>query len=311
MTEQGKNWDIPYAMNQGRHDQDNQGGVCFTFDCAYHPLAFQLAETYPKFKQLLCDIAIEGAGKWLSRQKETVSVDYKVMKRLRCKGTDPGSIVVSEKALNDPKSTPSFSSEPRIDMQTAGPKLFTEMLSQQAKDRKQANLSSISEEAEEEKPETTEEIEPTSVQIPKFKLVQSSEMDFGDFIDSKVVPKKRPKSLLVEISVPFLKKVAEAKIDISEQKLVFDVKNLYYLEVKLPFPVLSELGTAKFDLKRKALKVNLPVVQLEEKNPLESEKASDSNPGISESEEKIREKKRRKIQFNILKKEKKANLTQF
>jgi len=46
--------------------------------------------------------------------------------------------------------------------------------------------------------------------------------------------------------------------------LVFDAKGVYYLEKKLDYEVVEDQASAKFDRKRKELKIVLPIVQLKE-----------------------------------------------
>ena len=46
--------------------------------------------------------------------------------------------------------------------------------------------------------------------------------------------------------------------------MIFDVTDLYYLEVKLQYDVEDEKANAKFDRKRKELKIILPIVQVAE-----------------------------------------------
>jgi len=58
------------------------------------------------------------------------------------------------------------------------------------------------------------------------------------------------------------------------REFVFSVPNVYYLELHLRFEVVGEQGKAKFDGKRKILRVSLPVVQ-----PTEQE------TGVEEGEE--------------------------
>ena len=42
--------------------------------------------------------------------------------------------------------------------------------------------------------------------------------------------------------------------------LIFDAKNLYYLEISLQFEVFEDKADAKFDRKRKELRITLPIV---------------------------------------------------
>lgn len=50
------------------------------------------------------------------------------------------------------------------------------------------------------------------------------------------------------------------ELDINEQNLSLNVPNLYQLDLKLPYPVLDQDGTAKFDKATKTMVIVLPVV---------------------------------------------------
>ena len=49
-------------------------------------------------------------------------------------------------------------------------------------------------------------------------------------------------------------------LDISESDLILSVPNKYLMDIKLPFPVLDQEGTAKFDKMKRELTVVLPVI---------------------------------------------------
>ena len=48
-------------------------------------------------------------------------------------------------------------------------------------------------------------------------------------------------------------------LDINENILILNVPEIYYLEVKLPLPIVNEEANAKFEHKRKILKMTLPI----------------------------------------------------
>lgn len=49
------------------------------------------------------------------------------------------------------------------------------------------------------------------------------------------------------------------KLDINEGKLILDVPEKYFLDIKLPYMVLFEQGKAKFEQKSKTLKIEVPL----------------------------------------------------
>jgi dynein assembly factor 2, axonemal len=202
--DQGGNWQVPYAMGQPRHDQDKKGLNCLTLDCAFHPMAFQISTGSSKFMKLLCDTAVEAANKVLESQGEKVSQDYKLMKNLKCKGNTPGSIMVSEYRLKNPTDT-APTKEKTYKLSEEGPKLYKELISTQMKQKQKDNLEKTEEPEVPEKEERQEEIiNEKGIALPKHKVVYSSSVDLGEFIDSRYKSYKRPKDAVVTIQVPRL-----------------------------------------------------------------------------------------------------------
>lgn len=88
------------------------------------------------------------------------------------------------------------------------------------------------------------------------------------------------------------------KLDINENNLILDIPKKYYLDIKLTYPVLSEIGNAKYDPKNKKLKIFLVINQsklsefMKEKEPeppkieeLPQIKQEENSNIISEGEE--------------------------
>ena len=86
---------------------------------------------------------------------------------------------------------------------------------------------------------------------PKFKLLHSADVDLADFLETRARNNPRPKSLILVIEVPWMEKLSDVKLDVNENLVTFEVKDLYYLEVKLSYPVVVDDTTAKFDRGKK------------------------------------------------------------
>lgn len=204
----GGNWQVPYAMGHARHDQDNKGQNCFTFDCAFNPLALQISETSPKFLKLLCDTSISGANTQLQSQGEKVSEDYKLMKNLKCKGGTPGSIMVAEHRMKDPNQ-PIKEKEKTYKLSEEGPKLYKELISSQITNKRKEQDEKLKSEtlaAENEKNEVKEEVlqKINGLYIPKHKVLYSSPVDLGEFMENRYKAYKRPKEVVIVIEVPLI-----------------------------------------------------------------------------------------------------------
>lgn len=205
---EGGNWQIPYAMGHPRHDQDRHSKTCLTFDCAFNPLCFAIAETSSKFMKLLCDTCIDAANQVMQAQDEKFSQDYKLMKNLKCKGTTPGSIMVNENRLKNPKD-PAPPKEKTYKLSEEGPKLYKELMSTQMKskiDEKTKEQKAQGEE-DDQKDKGQDEIEKKNengIPIPKYKIVYSSPIDLGEFIESRLKQYRRPKEAVITFHVPKL-----------------------------------------------------------------------------------------------------------
>jgi hypothetical protein len=258
-AKEGGTWSLPYAMGHPRHDQDKTGAHCLTLDCALNPYAFQVAKQSAQFQKLICDTAINAADTMLKPQGERVSQDYKLLKKLKCKGGTPGSILVSESALKDPANAPKAPAEERkYSLQEEGPKLYRELISQQMKQEKE-NQVKITEEKEESEEEKEEVI--TGIVAPKYKLTYSYNVDLGDYIDTRERKTQHPKDINITIHVPRLEKLSEANIDMKNRLLTFEVSGVYYLEIRMNNDVDEDAAKARFDRKRKEVKITLPIIR--------------------------------------------------
>lgn len=277
-NKEGGTWSLPYAMGHPRHDQDKSGAHCLTLDCAFNPYAFQVAKQSAQFQKLICDTAINAADTMLKPQGERVSQDYKLLKKLKCKGGTPGSILVSESALKDPANAPKAPAEERkYSLQEEGPKLYRELISQQIKQEKE-NQMKITEEKEEEKEEVI-----TGIIAPKYKLTYSYNVDLADYIDTRERKTQHAKEINITIHVPRLEKLSEAKIDMKNRLLTFEVNGVYYLEIRMNNDVNEDAAKARFDRKRKEVKITLPIIRNNTQNKLEQTISSELIQEVKES----------------------------
>ena len=75
--------------------------------------------------------------------------------------------------------------------------------------------------------------------------------------------RKRPKSFTIKVVLPKVTKVKQiTKLEINQKELVLEVTDRYYLDIKMPLPVLKDSGSAKFDKKNRTLKVKMMVDKL-------------------------------------------------
>ncbi|EAR90920.1 pre-RNA processing PIH1/Nop17 protein (macronuclear) [Tetrahymena thermophila SB210] len=278
---QGQNWKLPYSAGKMRYDQTKDKEVCTTIDVAFHPYTFQLIHMNPRFQELVCQTALDAANLQMGERNEIISKDYKVLKNMKCKGGDPALLTVrvsgntgdhinqmKEKMGYQQQQQPGEQSEMQRRQNGEGyePTLYKEIINQkkeyteeQAKKREEQRRI---EEAQEVIQEDVEAIDGKSqpIQAPKYKIVYQYPVNYEDFLDRREeIQLKRPISFTVEISLPRANNISEIALDIEEKNLVLNVKEKYFLDIKLPYSVFPDDGNASFDKKKKVLKIKLPI----------------------------------------------------
>ena len=90
---------MPYHYSQGRPDRDANNALCYTYDCVFHPWVIDICHSATPehnfaFKKFVCDTAVDGLNKILSKHNEKASGDYKIMVNMKCKGGKPATLSV-------------------------------------------------------------------------------------------------------------------------------------------------------------------------------------------------------------------------
>ena len=140
-------------------------------------------------------------------------------------------------------------------------------------DTSQTEATTKKDDEEEESEKSSDEERPQGIVQPKYKVVHSYPHDMMDAWEgsrdtlesSKIHNKsKLPDSITVTIFAKHCESMKVAKLDINESTLVFEVPDLYYLDLNLKYQVNSEAGSAKFDKTKKTLTIRVPVTGLTE-----------------------------------------------
>jgi hypothetical protein len=115
------------------------------------------------------------------------------------------------------------------------------------------------------------EEKPEGIVQPKYKIVHSYPVDLGDawggYTTSqmdyeKMMKAKIPTDLTVTINVRWADSMKNSKLDINESTLLFEIPELYYLDLNLKYKCDPDSGSAKYDKAKKTLTIKLPVVGL-------------------------------------------------
>ncbi len=99
--------------------------------------------------------------------------------------------------------------------------------------------------------------------IPSYEIIERGEFDITDQnIQGLNRPSARPKFLLIRVKLPGIKSVKRIELDVSEERLALKSLHsnpVYNLCIKLPYPVMSDDGSAKFDKETCTLTIHIPV----------------------------------------------------
>lgn len=258
----GYTFELPYRVSKGRPDQDVKGDICTTYDVVFNPEVIKMTFAYSgEFLKFVCDTAIDGVNKVVANEGEKVSSDYKVMRKMRCKGGKPASITAKIETSN-----PIINSMDPSKHETA---LQKEIMSKSKGSQPQSKLEQIQEDQEDDsEDENSEELKRIEgISEPKFKVVYSYPVDVGECWEPPadvLKDRKFPNSLRVTIMTPFIESTNNADLDINEDTLMFKVPDIYDLMVKFKYKVDPDRGSAKFEKDKKRLVITLPIVGVTE-----------------------------------------------
>jgi len=104
-------------------------------------------------------------------------------------------------------------------------------------------------------------------------LQDSFQNTMGESVDDREamnkgqnLSKKIPTHLTVTIHVPHMDSAKQAKLDVNDANLIFEVPDLYYLDTPLYYQVDPAQGSAKFDKSKKAMVIKVPVTGMTEES---------------------------------------------
>lgn len=70
-----------------------------TYDVVFHPDVSKFC-VHEDFKKFTCDTAIDGVNRICQENKEKISMDYKVLKHINCKGERPHQMMFKLEVQN-------------------------------------------------------------------------------------------------------------------------------------------------------------------------------------------------------------------
>ena len=253
----GLYWQIPHSFSPPREELDKESKKCMVYDVVFHPDTYRMSDN-PQFKKMVEDTALDGIEKQFECKLDRHNVRRP---KLKYKG-NPVSTVIRTRADDNEQNTNKKESEGILkDM----PYPYGDLTSEELANNKNEDLKKKDAEKLSKASKTKSNIEKKEEMgytTPKYSIIHRSDMDIQEFRnapDSR--PSTKPKELVVSIELPLCKSATGVALDIFEDKMSLKSETpAYKLDIKLPYQVDDELGSAKFDKMRKLLIITLPVV---------------------------------------------------
>ncbi len=281
----GRNWSIPYTLGPMRMEADNKKSLVPTFDCCFHPLTLLYASKNAVYMDLIAATVIEGVKGQFKAANEDVEIDknYLVLKGIQYKNGKPPAMMIDRKKSSQLPTIASSSLSSSSKLPTES--MTTKEKCQENKGKSSAATTCLSKgfllkESKGRKKKHNDDSYTDNKQIsafdkgggktkdgeviPYYEIIESKEFDLSDNIEGLKNPSSRPKTLIIRIRLPGIHSAKSVDLDVSEERLALKCPrpdNKYSLSIKLPYPVLSDEGAAKFDKASHTLSVTLPVIR--------------------------------------------------
>jgi len=249
----GHQVNMPYSQGPPRPDKtEKKKENCMTADFAVGVGTFKEMEKRPQILKMIVDTATAALQQQFFKDHEEVMKDFTVLKNMKCKGDTPYLMSVQTSMLKKDKKRHRKSKKEREKAKEGITPGELRTMKKELDDKRKA------EETESEKDESEEEIEeeePDRVRVPVHKLIHQGIMDMGNFMESINGPmmdyamRKReiPENLKLVIQLPTVKAASEIDIEVTDDAVVVEVGNKFYLDLPLPYKIDSERGSCKFE----------------------------------------------------------------
>ncbi|CAD7970826.1 unnamed protein product [Amoebophrya sp. A120] len=268
-TEGGSQVSLPYSLSPPRVDQDSKKATCLTCDFGVSENSFAQCKQNPDFLRMIVDIATKNLSQNFLKGFEEVKNDFKVMKKIQCKGGKPYMMSVRTADLKQEKrkKKKKKASDPKNDGITPGE---LKEMKKDATKRLKNMMDDDDDSGDEEKDEKDAPEEQTKkIRVPQHSLIHQGELDFLEFdsiqkgLSQQTIPPRIPRNLKLVVKLPGINSASEIELDVQADNIVLETQ-YFYLDLPLPYVILPDDGSAKFDKPKKELQLVLPVAVNEE-----------------------------------------------
>lgn len=256
--EKGLNWQLPYVQSKPKHDYDRNRVICAVFDVIFHPDALHLAAKNAAFKRLLVDTACDAVCEAYDIKLDRCNLRFP---KMAYKGLTTPAVIRTKLATGTPVNVGSGAdiAEPTADKSAPHP--LHRVDSTESEDDKSSAGSTTCD-------ESNGRDKHFDYATPKYELIHRRHVEMHEFtheIDAKL-NLALPRELVLRVRLPLLGSAKHVVLDVNTKSvhLHCDHGARYWLDVKLPYEVDKQIGTAKFDAQQKVLTIALPVLRRKE-----------------------------------------------
>ncbi|XP_050093626.1 protein kintoun [Anopheles aquasalis] len=249
--QKGLRWSIPYAQSQPRKDYDNRNAECVVYDVMFHPDALHLASKNDGFRKLLNSTALDAVEGSFGVMLDRANLRFP---KLQYKGT-PKCTVMRERSAKDDATSERNEFVDKL-LASMPPVPNANETTDCTKDKENIDKPVGRKAQSGADPFYT---------TPEYKIVQCRDVGYEEMteeLDAKI-DVTIPRLLRVVITLPLLKSASDCALDVTKTALhlVSEKPARYKLELKLPYEVKENEGTAKFNVDEKTLSITLPVLR--------------------------------------------------
>lgn len=263
----GRRVHMPYSLSPPRVERDNKGEMCMTCDFAVSTWTFGQAIQRPQILKMMVDSAADGLGSKYLKGFEEVKKDFKVMRRIRCRG--PGGVplpmsVRGELLKKGKRRAPAPNSNgPSAVTPSELREMRKEAMAKTEAFRKREAGEDDSEVAP--PPKAEPEQQSNRIRVPQHKLVHVGHYEICDFMEAThhhnmlAENFSLPRELRLVVELPTVKHSSAISLDVTSCNVVIEVEGKYYLDLPLSYEIDEARGEAKFDKVKQVLTLELPV----------------------------------------------------
>lgn len=202
----------------------------------FHSKTLSKCASDSRFKELIISTAIEGIEKQF---KTVLDKKYKLPK-LKVKGVIPSTVIRVKKESKEEIITKAETSSEYL------AKILENQKNVKYEDTKDVKMQGKKAENK----------------IPEYTIVHQGVIsDYTDFTNAREKSGTRPDVLLLKVKLPKVESISQIELDTFEKCVELIVPGIYEVQISLPFSVVHDEGTAKFDKVTKELSVSLPVIK--------------------------------------------------